>query len=123
MNSNDPSIEVLIESAETYGITTVELLKLRFIHKLTDVVSSLTLNIVIYLSLVMFIFIFNFGISLWLGELLGKSYYGFFATAFFYAIVAVLISIYGRRLVKVPVSTRLISKLLELDNYEKGEPR
>lgn len=123
MNSNDSSIEVLIERAETYGITTVELLKLRFIHKLTDVVSSLALKIVIYLSLVMFIFIINFGIALWLGDLLGKNYYGFFITASFYAIVVALVSIYGHRFVKVPVSNRLISELLELDKYEKGEPR
>lgn len=123
MDSNDSSIEVLIERAETYSSTTVELLKFRFIHKLTDVVSSLALKMVIYLSLAMFIFIINFGIALWLGDLLGKNYYGFFIIAFFYAMVFAFVCCYGHRLVKVPVSNRLISELLELKNNGKGEPR
>jgi hypothetical protein len=123
MNSKESSIEMLFERVENYGITTIELLKLRFIDKFVDVVSSIALKIAVYFSIVMFVLIINIGIALWLGELLGKTYFGFFSVAIFYAIVGFLISIYGNEIIKVPLSNRLITKLLEPHSHEKSEPK
>jgi hypothetical protein len=120
MNPNDSSIEMLFERVENYGITTVELLKLSFIDKFADVVSSIALKIAIYFSLVMFVLIINIGIALWLGDLLGKNYFGFFAVALFYALIAFIVSIYGDDLIKEPLSNKLISKLLEPHSHEKN---
>jgi hypothetical protein len=123
MNPNDSSIEMLFERVEKYGITTVELLKLSFIDKFADVISSIALKIAIYFSVVMFVLIINIGIALWLGDLLGKSYLGFFAMALFYALITFIVSIYGRNMIKIPISNRLIIKLLESHSYENGEPK
>lgn len=121
MNPNDSSIELLLERVENYGITTAELVKLSVIDKLSDIISSLALKVVTYLLLVMFILIINLGIALWLGDLLGKSYFGFFAVALFYAILAFFVSVYGNNLIKMPVSNMLITKLLEQNSDAKTE--
>ena len=118
MNPNDSSIEMLFEKVEKYGITTAELFKLSFIDKFTDVVSSIVLKIAIYFSLLMFVLIINIGVALWLGDVLGKSYFGFFAVALFYALVAFIFSIYGFELIKNSLSNKLIIKLLEPQNHE-----
>ena len=121
MNSKDSSIEMLFEKVENYGITTAELFKLSFIDKFADVVSSIAYKLAIYFSVVMFVLIMNMGIALWLGDLLGKTYLGFFVMALFYALIAFIIHIYGRKYIKTPLSNRLIIKLLESHSHEKSE--
>jgi hypothetical protein len=120
MNPNDSSIELLFERIENYGITTFELLKLSLIDKFADIISSIIPKIIIYFSLIMFVLIINIGIALWLGDLLGKNYFGFFAVAFFYALIALIVSVFGHDLIKVPLSNNLITKLLEPHNHEKN---
>ncbi len=121
MNPNDSSIEKLFERVEKYGITSIELFKLSFIDKFTDVVSSIVLKIAIYFSLLMFVLIINIGIALWLGDVLGKSYFGFFVVALFYALIAFIINIYGFEIIKNPLSNKLIIKLLEPQSHEKNQ--
>ncbi len=123
MNPNDSLIEMLFEKVENYGITTAELFKLSFIDKFADVVSSIALKIAIYFSLIMFVLIINIGIALWVGDLLGKAYLGFFAMAIFYALIASIISIFGREYIKTPLSNILIIKLLETHSHEKRESK
>jgi len=50
---------------------------------------------------------------LWLGELLGKSYYGFFIVAGFYALLALIFSIFRKQLIKNPVNNSIIEQVLE----------
>lgn len=123
MNPKDSSIEILFEKIENYGITSAELFKLSFIDKFADLVSSIALKTSIYFSVVTFVLIANIGIALWLGDLLGKTYLGFFVMALFYALVASLTCIYGHEYIKKPLNNRLIIKLLELYSHEKNEPK
>lgn len=106
-------IESLIEKGEQYGKTTLELLKLKTLDKSADVVSNLVSWLIVLIFAVLFFLILNIGVALWIGELLGKSYYGFFAISGFYALLAILFGIFRKQWIKNPVNNSIITQVLE----------
>jgi hypothetical protein len=50
-------------------------------------------------------------LALWLGELLGKTYYGFLVLSAFYSLLAVLLYIFREKLVESHVSNAIIKKM------------
>jgi len=94
MEDQENLIESLIEKGEQYGKTTIELLKLKTLDKSADVASTLISWAIVIVFAVLFFLIFNIGVALWIGELMGKSYYGFFVVAGFYAILAFVFTIF-----------------------------
>lgn len=105
-------IEPLIESAEHYGRTSYELIRLKTIYKTADVASSLVSRGAAILLISMFSVIVNIGIALWLGDLLGKSYYGFFCVAGFYAIISFVLYFFMHKSIKKNVSNSIILQML-----------
>jgi hypothetical protein len=85
------SIEPLIARLEEYGKTSFELVKLRALSKTAAVVSVFASRATVVLALSLFIVTINIGAALWLGDLLGKSYYGFFCVAGFYCIAVLIL--------------------------------
>lgn len=113
MKTNATTIELLFEKAEDYTRTSVELARLTAIDKSADVLSSLMSQIAVAVVVaIVFIFI-NIGLSLWIGEMIGKSYYGFFIVAGANFIIALLLYSYKNQLIKIPVSNAIIAKLLK----------
>ena len=106
-------IESLIERGEQYGKTTLELLKLKTLDKSADVASNLVSWLIVVIFAVLFFLILNIGVALWIGELLGKSYYGFFAVSGFYLLLALVFGIFRKQLIKNPVNESIISQVLE----------
>ena len=94
MDEQSGLIESLIEKGEQYGKTTLELLKLKTIDKSADVASNLVSWLIVIIFAVLFFLILNIGVALWLGEILGKSYYGFFVVSGFYALLALIFGIF-----------------------------
>ena len=113
MDEQTGLIESLIEKGEQYGKTTLELLKLKTLDKSADVASNLVSWLIVFIFAVLFFLILNIGVALWLGELLGKSYYGFFIVAGFYALLALIFSIFRKQLIKNPVNNSIIEQVLE----------
>jgi phosphoglycerol transferase MdoB-like AlkP superfamily enzyme len=113
MDEQTGLIESLIEKGEQYGKTTLELLKLKTLDKSADVASNLVSWLIVLIFAVLFFLILNIGVALWLGELLGKSYYGFFIVAGFYALLALIFSIFRKQLIKNPVNNSIIEQVLE----------
>ncbi len=60
-----------------------------------------------------FTFFLSFGFAIWLGEILGKEYYGFLLIAAFYGIVGIIIRIFMYQWIKKTVSDRLIKHVLK----------
>lgn len=104
-------IEALFEKAEDYSKTTFELLKLNAIDKSAALLSTLAAKLVITIVMSMFVLTFNIALALLLGEILGKSYIGFFVVSVFYLFVALLIYSYQDEWVKEPLSNAIISQL------------
>jgi len=113
MDEQSGSIESLIEKGEQYGKTTLELLKLKTIDKSADVTSNLVSWLIVVIFTVLFFLILNIGVALWLGEMLGKSYYGFFVVSGFYALLALIFGIFRKQLIKEPLNNSIIEQVLE----------
>lgn len=113
METQQNYIEPLIERAENYGKTSLELIKLKTVEKTADVVSTSVSRGAAILFLTMFTVIINIGIALWLGDVLGKSYYGFFCVAGFYGIVGGVLYFFMHNWIKERVSNSLISQMLQ----------
>jgi phosphoglycerol transferase MdoB-like AlkP superfamily enzyme len=113
MNNNATSIETLLERAEDYSKTTIELFKLSSIDKSAEFVSSLAARLTIFMVVALFILIINIGISMWIGELLGKIYYGFFAVGGFYVLISILLYTFRDQWIKTPVSNSIINQMLK----------
>jgi hypothetical protein len=113
MNNNATAIETLVEKAGDYGKVSMELFKLQAIDKSAEVFSALASKLVIAIVIALFTLSVNIGLALWIGELLGKIYYGFFIVAGFYAIVATLFYVFRRQWIKDPVSTTIIRKMMQ----------
>ncbi len=112
MENNATSLETLFEKAENYGKTSVELLKLQAVDKSADIVSSLATQLAIFSVVVLFVFTINVGIALWIGEALGKSYYGFFVVSGFYLVVYALLYIFKDQWIKIPVTNAVIEQMI-----------
>jgi hypothetical protein len=102
MEDNAKLIEKLLERVVEYGKTSSELLKLKALDKLSAAFSSLALHSVAFVLFASFMLFLNLGLAFWLGDITGKSYYGFFLVGGFYILSAVVISLFMRKwLVKI----------------------
>ena len=103
-------IEPLMERVEAYGKTSLELLRLKALAKTADVSSSLLSRFLFILLVSLFLFTLNIAVALWIGDLLGKNYYGFFIVAGFYALVSVILLI-AHPSIKSSVKNTIIKQL------------
>lgn len=111
MESKSNLIDPLLEKAEAYTKTSFELLKLKTVDKTADVTSTLASRSLFTLIVSFFAFALNIAIALWLGDLLGKAYYGFLIVASCYLLVGVILLII-HPFIKGRVSNVIIRQLL-----------
>lgn len=112
MENTITTIEKLIEKAEVYSKTTLELCKLNAIYKAATIFSKLAIRLVLIVVVVLFSLMVNIGLALFLGEYFGKTYYGFFIIALFYLLLGILIYLFRNQWIKEPVSNFIISQSL-----------
>ena len=112
-NKLNDNIESLFERAGEYIETRIDLYKLKAVDKSSDVLSSVISKMIVLLVFVMFIFIINIGIALLLGELLGKSWVGFFVLAGFYLITGIIFNYMRKKWFKGPIADKMIQKFLK----------
>ena len=106
-------LEPLLESAEDYGKTSFELLKLKALDKTSEMASSIAIFIVVILIISMIILIGTIGIALWLGEILGKTWYGFFSVAGAYGILGTVFYFFIYKWLKKVISNFIIKHVLK----------
>lgn len=112
-------IDALVERAEDYGKTTLELLKLNAVDKSADIVSFIAVRLVIFIVAALLVFILNIGVAIWIGQLVGQLYLGFFIVGGFYTVVLGIIHFYKESWIRIPVSNAIIGQLLKQKNREK----
>lgn len=105
-------IEPLFEKAEQYGKTSLELIKLKAIDKSSQIAGTFISRTLAVLVFSMFLIVATIGVALWLGDLLGKSYYGFFCVAAFYLIIGSVIFFMMHNKIKNKVSNSIITQSL-----------
>lgn len=104
--------ESLVDKAETYAKTNIELAKLKATDKVSDVVSGIVLKIVYVFLALLFILMLNFGLALYIGEQMGDTSSGFFIVALFYLVVGLLVYVFRKTWVTAPVKDAVIDGLL-----------
>ena len=112
MGENANMIESLIERTTEYGKTSFELIKLKALDKTSDVVSSLVPNSIIIVFFLSFMLFLSVGLALWMGEILGKIYYGFLLLAAFYGVSGILFYIIMHKWIKKLVCNNIIKQVL-----------
>ena len=113
MEDNAKPLESLLEKASEFGKTSFELIKLKALEKTSDVVSSLIPNSVFFILIAAFILFLNLGLGFWLGEILGKTYFGFFVVAAFYFIIGIGLHFFIHKKIKKLISNYIIKHVLK----------
>lgn len=111
MENNTTTIEKLIEKAEIYSKTTLELCKYEALYKAADLFSNLTVKLVLASVVVMFLLFTNIGLAFFIGNYLGDVGLGFFLIGFGYLLLGILLYIFQDEWIKNPVSNFIISKM------------
>lgn len=111
MEATQGILASLIEKAETYFITTLELTKLKFTQMVTTAVSVVAFKILLIFLVSVLFNIFSIGAGLWLGELLGKTYYGFFAVAGLYLVLILVLHLFFQKWIKGIITSSILKKL------------
>jgi hypothetical protein len=112
-NSQERTIESLFEKAEDYSKTSIELLKLNAIDKTADMLSSVITRLTLFAVTTLFIFVITIGVALLVGELLGKTYLGFFVMGGIHVTIALLIYTFRREWIEKPIRQFIIFGLYE----------
>ena len=102
-------IESLVEEADEYCQTRIDLLTLKAVYQSSDMISSLVSQLAVLLVGLVALLIFNMGLAFLVGAWLGRVYYGFFTVAVCDAIVGVLLYRYRRVWIKIPLNNSIIS--------------
>ena len=112
MRERDNFIEPLLEQAEQYSRTSIELFKLRTVDKTAGSGAILFSRFLLILTLSVFAVTINIAVALWLGNILGRNYYGFLVVAVCYAILSVILAIL-HPVIKSRVKNSIITQLLK----------
>ena len=113
MEEPTKSIESLLSKATEYGKTSYELIKLKALEKTSDALSSFIPNATVFLIIGSFLLFSSLGLAFWLGEILGRICYGFFAVAVFYAIIAIVLHFFMHQWLKKIFCNYFIKKILK----------
>ncbi len=113
MEDNAKLIESLLEKAADYGKASYELVKLKALDKTSDAVSSFIPHSIVLVIVAVFMLFLNLGLAFWLGEILGKTFYGFLLVAAFYGITGIVLHFFMHKWLKEHVSNFIIKHVLK----------
>lgn len=110
MEASENLIEPLFDRVKEYSKSSIELIKLKTIDKSSDFLSNLIFRMTISVFLLLGILSLNIAVALWLGDLFGKTYLGFFSVTAFYLLVAFILFLF-RKKIKMNISNSIITSL------------
>lgn len=97
-------IEVLLERVEAYIKTTLELSKLKALETASFTLTTVISRLIVFFVLALFIVFLSIGVALFLGDLLDKTYYGFFIVAAFYLVAGTIFYFSLDKWIEKPIS-------------------
>ncbi len=113
MKENENSPGKLLEKVEEYGKSGIELLKLKALDKSSDVISSAIPHLVVLILISTFLIFLNLGVAFGLGEILGKTFYGFLIVAAFYGSFALILHFFLHHWFKKIIRTYFIKLIIK----------
>lgn len=113
MDNATNHLESIFESAEAYGKTTLELIKLRSLQISTSVISSVLAQMVVFAILFMCVLVISVGIAFLLGQWLHNVPYGFLIVGGGYLIGGVLAHLFLPQWIRKRVTHAVLKATLE----------
>ncbi len=111
MDDNQNFMDNLLGKVEDLVKTSIELVRLKTMDKLSDVLSSALPGIILGVVLLFMILMLSIAASLYLGEITGQSWYGFLIVSGFYLIVIIILTLF-RKPIKKQIGNTIIKKTL-----------
>ncbi len=105
------SIEFLFETTSQYIDTRIELAKLKAVKKTANIIGILSTKLIVAAIFLFFLLMLNIGIALWLGDILGKTYYGFLILSFVYFVIGLIVYLNQEKWIKTSVANAIIKQL------------
>ncbi len=112
MAENQSIIEPLIEKVEAFGITSLELIKLKSLDKAATIGATFTSRMIALLAISMFVMVASIGLALFIGDQMEKVYYGFFVVAGGYGLLGFVLYFLAHNWIKKSIGNSFISQLL-----------
>jgi hypothetical protein len=103
----------MLEAVEQYGKTSLELLRLKTIELSAAIVSAFVSSFILVFSLALSLFVLNIGLALWIGKLLGESFFGFLAVGGFYALLSMMLFLFGKSWISDRISDMVVRELMK----------
>ena len=113
MKEDSSLTDNLFERLTKFAVTYVELIKLKAIDRTTEVVSAAAPDLITSSLMLVFLLFINVGVALWLGDILGKIYFGFMAVAGFYLVLGLVFHFFMRGWFKKVTGNYLIKQVLK----------
>ncbi len=110
MAEKEGLLNALLENAEEFGKTSYELLKLKALDRLTDMISYILSRMLIFLVIFMFLFMASMALGFWLGSLLGHNFYGFIIVAGVYALIGIVLIAFARNWLSTIIGNSLLKQ-------------
>ena len=101
-------LETLYERIQDYGKSTFELSKLKLLQTTISLVTAIVARLSVVIVMSLFVLVFNIGVALFVGEWLGKLYWGFFVVSGCYLVVGILFHFFIHGWIKRAMSTMII---------------
>ncbi len=96
-------IEPLFERVEAYAQTTLDLAKLKAVRAVISAATAWLSLLGVGIALLLFVLVLSIGTALYLGEMLGKPCYGYFAVAVFYLLAGLFLHLFLGKWLRKPV--------------------
>jgi hypothetical protein len=113
MEENTKLVESLLEKTTKFVESSIVLAKLKAIDKTADIVSTIIPHTIVLILVGTFMLFLNIGIALWLGEILGSSFYGFFVVAGFYGITGAVVHFFFHKRIKRNIANNIVKQLIK----------
>lgn len=108
MENSANTIENLIERIEQYSKTSFELYRYTAIYETAALFSLLAVKLIMTLIITTVLLLFTVGASLWLGEITGKTAYGFLIMGAFFMLLGFLVYTNRKSWIKSKMSNFII---------------
>lgn len=121
MEDKTTPVEVLLERAQAYFKTSIQLFKLKATEKLAEIISNLASGFVVVVILALFFVNLNIAIALLIGDFLGKAWLGFILVSGLYACIGLIVYLFRNKWIKNPISNSIIEELLMDENSKDDQ--
>jgi hypothetical protein len=110
----DPTlIDTLFKRVTEFSMTYIELIKLKNLDRASEIISSIFPDFIVSTLILTFLLFINLGLAFWLGDVLGKVYWGFLLVAGFYFVLGLVFHFFMRGWVKKTASNYFVKQFFK----------